>query len=217
MQIVNNELISVTNEDIDNMSFSVPEGVITIRSRAFQDCTNLKSVFIPDSVENIQTRVFYNCNNLENITINNILLNVKVINHFCNIIQSTQNFSIYTLYKTEVLLNQKNKNLNFSSQYIASVEDLYAYGETAKHAIFHLTNKIFYKPLEEKLKYFKFEEGKKYKLKEFGKVHFMLTCACEEGRKNWIEENNFDLEETYLTLEEVKNLCAEYKGYEFNL
>lgn len=40
---------------------TIPRGVVTIDSNAFEDCTSLASVTIPRSVTEIGYRAFYNC------------------------------------------------------------------------------------------------------------------------------------------------------------
>ena len=42
-------------------SINIPDSVIIIGERAFENCTSLTSITIPDSVINIGNEVFYNC------------------------------------------------------------------------------------------------------------------------------------------------------------
>ena len=53
-----------------NTDFTIPDGVTTICSGAFQNCTSLTSITIPDSVTYIGDYAFYNCHNLESVTFN---------------------------------------------------------------------------------------------------------------------------------------------------
>lgn len=57
-------------------SFTIPDSVTSISSRAFSECNNLVSVTIPYFVANICDRAFLNCHNLSNITIPNSVINI---------------------------------------------------------------------------------------------------------------------------------------------
>ena len=57
---LNNELIT---------SVTIPEGMTTIPSYVFYNCSSLTSITIPDSVTNIGENAFYNCNGLTRIDV----------------------------------------------------------------------------------------------------------------------------------------------------
>ena len=92
MKIKGNILLKVTNKDIKNGTFiipnsvteignfaflkctslssiNIPNSVTIIGNGAFQKCKNLKFIYIPDSVTYIGYSAFYNCENLESINI----------------------------------------------------------------------------------------------------------------------------------------------------
>ena len=70
MKIENGVLVKVDNSDIGpDGSFVIPDGVTSIRSYAFYDCSRLKSVNIPDSVTNIGESAFRDCSSLTSINI----------------------------------------------------------------------------------------------------------------------------------------------------
>lgn len=48
-------------------SYTIPKSVMNINKRAFENCTNIKSLTIPTSVEYIGFSAFLNCDNLEDI------------------------------------------------------------------------------------------------------------------------------------------------------
>lgn len=50
-------------------SVSIPNGIITIGSSAFKDCTSLKSVSIPDSVTSVEFGAFSGCIELSNLSV----------------------------------------------------------------------------------------------------------------------------------------------------
>ncbi len=52
-----------------NASYTIPDGVTSIRGSAFNGCTNLTSITIPDSVTTIGGSAFYHCTTLISITI----------------------------------------------------------------------------------------------------------------------------------------------------
>ena len=58
---------------------TIPNGVTTIGSYAFEDCSGLTSVTIPDSVTTIGYEAFYDCENLESVTLGK---NVKTIGSY---------------------------------------------------------------------------------------------------------------------------------------
>jgi len=47
----------------------IPEGVTSIESGAFKNCSNLKTIVVPNSVENIGNSAFYGCSKLAHVTI----------------------------------------------------------------------------------------------------------------------------------------------------
>ena len=52
-----------------NTQYSIPAGVTSIGSRAFEGCVNLTDITIPDSVTSIEDYVFYLCDSLKSITV----------------------------------------------------------------------------------------------------------------------------------------------------
>jgi len=61
--------LTVTDCATDAVSVTVPDGVTSIVSFAFEDCSRLGSVNLPDSVTSIDGYAFYGCSSLTNITI----------------------------------------------------------------------------------------------------------------------------------------------------
>lgn len=61
--------IKVYPEGAAQEAYSIPEGVTHISYRAFEDCTNLKTIDIPSSVTGIGFSAFYHCTGLESIYI----------------------------------------------------------------------------------------------------------------------------------------------------
>lgn len=51
------------------ISFTVPEGVKTIKVDAFENCSSLESVVLPESLESIQDHAFTGCSSLKSIRI----------------------------------------------------------------------------------------------------------------------------------------------------
>ena len=60
---------NVTNEDIVNGSFVIPDGVTEIRDWAFEDCTSLLSIIIPESVTKIGDYAFHVCSSLKKVSL----------------------------------------------------------------------------------------------------------------------------------------------------
>lgn len=49
--------------------FKVPDGVETIRTKAFYKCDKIKEIVIPDSVKSIEEKSFHKCTALEKVTL----------------------------------------------------------------------------------------------------------------------------------------------------
>ena len=56
-------------EKYDFENVIVEEGVTSIGSEAFKNCTSLKTISLPDSLEELIEFCFYGCSNLERITL----------------------------------------------------------------------------------------------------------------------------------------------------
>ena len=63
------KLLRVTNKDVQNGQFIIPETVTSIGDFAFCGCAGLTQVTIPDSVTSIGNTAFYGCTGLAHITI----------------------------------------------------------------------------------------------------------------------------------------------------
>lgn len=72
-------LCNVTNDDIKDGTFVVPEGVDSIGLWAFQNCTELKRLTVPEGVEIIDDFAFDHCTGLESI---DLPKNLKDIGNF---------------------------------------------------------------------------------------------------------------------------------------
>ena len=59
-----------------NISFNIPDSVISIGYASFCDCANLRNVTIPDSVTSIGELAFYDCTSLRNVTIPDGITNI---------------------------------------------------------------------------------------------------------------------------------------------
>jgi hypothetical protein len=57
-------------------AYSIPNGVTSIESSAFDYCTGLTSVTIPNSVTSIGSNAFYNCSGLTSVTIPNSVTSI---------------------------------------------------------------------------------------------------------------------------------------------
>ena len=97
-----------------------------------------------------------------------------------------------------------NKDLTLEKTWIAKGHNYFAHGSTLKEALQSLEEKIFANlDTESKLAEFKklFVKGKTYKGNEYFKWHNLLTGSCLQGRINFVEEKNLDLEKEYTPLE----------------
>ncbi len=97
--------------DIKVSEYTIPDGVETIRTKAFYKCYNLTNVAIPDSVKNIEEKAFFRCGSLKEITLSK---NVEVIQKdafaFCsslneiNIPATIKQIDTYAFYNCTSLL-----------------------------------------------------------------------------------------------------------------
>jgi len=55
--------------DIKVSEYSIPDGVETIRTKAFYKCGKITKIVIPDSVKNIEEKVFFRCSALKELTL----------------------------------------------------------------------------------------------------------------------------------------------------
>ena len=69
MIIENSCLTRVSNNEIVDGKFMIPDSVTSIGDFAFEDCSKLTNVTIPDSMTSIGSNAFYNCSGLTNVTI----------------------------------------------------------------------------------------------------------------------------------------------------
>jgi hypothetical protein len=57
----------VTNDDIKNGTFVLPDGVNEIGVRAFHDCTSLESITLPEGITEIGNYAFNRCSSLKKV------------------------------------------------------------------------------------------------------------------------------------------------------
>ncbi len=89
MKITNNVLIKVTNDDLINGTFTIPDGIVSIGDSAFDFCSHLESVIIPDSVISIGDFAFNYCESLHSVIIPDSVVHMgKTVFHQCKSLQS---------------------------------------------------------------------------------------------------------------------------------
>lgn len=106
------------------------------------------------------------------------------------------------------------KDLTFEDCYIAKGQGYFAHGKTIEEAVRDLQAKIFNDmDIEDKINEFwkVFNRTDKYKGTLFYDWHNKLTGSCEFGRKQFIEQNNLDLEREY-SVKEFIELCENDYG-----
>ncbi len=97
--------------DIQISEYSIPDGVETIRTKAFYKCGKITKVVIPDSVKNIEEKAFFRCWSLKDLTLSQ---KVEVIGKdafgFCsaiseiNIPSTIKQIDTYAFYNCTSLL-----------------------------------------------------------------------------------------------------------------
>ena len=66
----------IDEEGNEIKEFAIPDGVTSIDSKAFYNCSSLTSVTIPNSVTSIGSSAFYNCSSLTSVTIPNSITSI---------------------------------------------------------------------------------------------------------------------------------------------
>lgn len=56
-------------EEVERITYSVPEGVEKIRSKAFYKCEKLYSLTLPSTIKSIEEKAFFKCTSMENINL----------------------------------------------------------------------------------------------------------------------------------------------------
>ncbi|STY28277.1 Uncharacterised protein [Legionella wadsworthii] len=69
MKIKDNTLEEVDNDDLENGNFNCPQQITKIDSRAFYQCSNLRTLFLPLTITDIKSATFWRCTNLTTITL----------------------------------------------------------------------------------------------------------------------------------------------------
>ncbi len=97
--------------DIQISEYTIPDGVETIRTKAFYKCGKITKLHIPDSVKNIEEKAFFRCSSLKDLTLSK---NVEVIDKdafgFCsalneiNIPSTIKQIGTYAFYNCTSLL-----------------------------------------------------------------------------------------------------------------
>lgn len=111
---------------------AIPDGVITIGSHAFRDCTSLVSITIPDGVTSIGDFAFYNCTNLVTVTIPDSITNIDNQAFYnCN--------SLTDVYYTNTV-EEWNKISIYGNHSLINATIHYNYDPMLKYLTYTLTN-----------------------------------------------------------------------------
>lgn len=97
--------------DIKVSEYIIPQGVETIRSKAFYKCSKLTTLVIPDSVKNIEEKAFFRCSALKELTFSkNVEIIAKDAFGYCssiseiNIPSTIKQIDTYAFYNCTSLL-----------------------------------------------------------------------------------------------------------------
>jgi hypothetical protein len=222
MKIINKKLIEVSKSDlVDGVFFN--EDVIEVGDRCFNNMPTLKEVNLPKATKfgngciydnpalvslnipkatkfgswcirynnalvsiNIQKAKTFGSGCIQwnhalvSLTINNTHLNVKYVDGYCFVIEKQRKFKELTIYT----------GYNFGESikcYVAEKDGFTAHGKTPKDAIKDLEFKI----ISEKMKNDPIDKDTVITVQYYRAV----TGACEFGVRNWMKENNIEVEE----------------------
>lgn len=103
-----------------------------------------------------------------------------------------------------------NNNLTLSPCYIAKGQNMFAHGETLRKAVEALQEKIYANMdsdtvIEMFLNEFN-DSNKKYPAHDFYIWHNRLTGSCEMGRKKFISDHGYDINNDTFTVQEFINI-----------
>ena len=97
--------------DIQFSEYSVPDGVETIRTKAFYKCDKITKIIIPDTVKTIEEKAFFRCSSLKELTLSkNVEYIAKDSFGFCstlneiNIPSTIKQIDTYAFYNCTSLL-----------------------------------------------------------------------------------------------------------------
>ena len=158
MKIENGVLLEVTNNDIKNGTFTIPESVTSIGDFSFDNCTSLKSITIPDSVTSIGYSAFLNCTSLESITIPGSVTSIGNFS-FDNCTSLKSEKKIYKAFKPDLSCRDYQYEIGKWSDEIDYI--------TICNKGYHYCTNLF-----DIFNYYYGEYGKDY-----------IICECEVGNK----------------------------------
>ena len=110
-----------------------------------------------------------------------------------------------------------NDDLTLEPCFVVKQDDLFAHGESLHKAQEALQDKLF-EEYDEETRIEKFKEEfpdstKKYPAKQFFIWHNKLTGSCEQGRKNFCQSKQIDIEKDEFTVSEFVRITKEsYRG-----
>ena len=97
--------------DIQFSEYSIPDGVETIRTKAFYKCDKITKIIIPDTVKTIEEKAFFRCSSLKELTLSkNVEYIAKDSFGFCstlnkiNIPSTIKQIDTYAFYNCTSLL-----------------------------------------------------------------------------------------------------------------
>lgn len=99
-------------EEVKRITYSVPDGVEKIRSKAFYKCEKLYSLSLPETVVQIEEKAFFKCTSLENINLPSSVTSIeKDAFGYCSALKeitvpaSVKSIGDYAFYNCTSLLN----------------------------------------------------------------------------------------------------------------
>ncbi len=108
-----------------------------------------------------------------------------------------------------------NKDLTLSPTYVAKIDNYFAHGVTAKEAIEDANDK-YQDNLsdEDRIELFlsHFNLTDKYSASEFSKFHKKLTGSCQQGRDNFMSNNNIKPEDQFTVAEFIEKTKDAYNS-----
>lgn len=114
-------LYDVTDEDVENGVFVVPDGITAIGEWAFRRCTNLNKVVISNGVTSIRNQAFYFCESLQEVLIPNSVtmigssfMNCKSLTHI-TIPESVIKLDAYFACERLESIDVEKSNPNYTS------------------------------------------------------------------------------------------------------
>jgi len=182
-------------------SFEAPV-LAQIGSDNFYECNALTSFEAPVLAQ-IGSYNFYECNALKSVKFGQLSFNVKSVDGLLTIIEKSKTSKGIHIHTGFIFITMNNGDISKKETFLTEKEGFFAHGETVKKSIGDLNFKI----VVERLK-----NDPIYEDTVITDMYYRtVTGACEQGVKNWREQNNITVDK--ITAKELLPILEKSNAY----